>query len=60
MYTLKTVTKPVSDAFNQDWLTEKHSEEAISTVRLLVQELAKIDDTIETSWLEIGYRDIYA
>ena len=56
----KTVTKPVSDAFNQDWLTEKDSEEAISTVRRLVKELAEIDNSIDTSWLEIDDRDIYA
>ena len=56
----KTVTKPVSEAFSQDWLTEKHSEEALSTVELLVRELSTIDKTVDTSWLNIDESDIYA
>jgi hypothetical protein len=56
----KTVTKLVCDAFNQDWLTEKHSEEALLTVEVLVQDLARIDNTVDTSWLEINDTDIYA
>jgi hypothetical protein len=56
----KTVIKPVSEAFNKHWLDEKHSEEALSTVQLLVKELAKIDQTVDVSWLEIEDSDIYA
>ena len=56
----KTVTKPLSEAFNKDWLDENHSEEALSTVQLLVKELAKIDQTVDVSWLEIEDSDIYA
>jgi hypothetical protein len=56
----KTVIKPVSEAFNKDWLDEKHSEEVLLTVQLLVKELAKIDQTVDVSWLEIEDSDIYA
>ena len=56
----KTVTKPVSEAFNKEWLDEKHSEEALSTVQLLVEELAKIDQTVDVSWLVMEDSDIYA
>jgi hypothetical protein len=56
----KTVTTPVSEAFNKHWLDEKHSEEALSTVRLLVEELARVDQTVDASWLKIEDTDIYA
>jgi len=56
----KTVTKPVSEVFNKDWLDEKHSKESLSIVQLLVKELAEIDQTVDVSWLEIEDSDIYA
>jgi hypothetical protein len=56
----KTRKKNLSQLSEDDWVTEKHSEEAISAVESAVRELATVDASVDISWLKSAREDPYA
>ncbi len=44
----------------EDWITERHAEDAIRAVESAVKELGEIDPKVSSSWLEDAKTDLYA
>lgn len=57
----KTRKKKVSEMTeDDDWVTENHSTDAVLTVKSILNELSKVDTSVETDWLESAESDPYA
>lgn len=57
----KTKKKKVSEMTEEDdWITENHSTDALFTVESVLEELVKIDNSLETEWIESAKSDPYA
>ena len=56
----RTRKKRICDLDKSDWVTELEAEEAVNTVRKLVNELAKLDTNIEIDWLNEAESDRFA
>ncbi len=56
----RTRKKRICDLDNSDWVTELEAENAVNTVRKLVNELAKLDTNIEIDWLNEAESDPFA
>jgi len=57
----KTKKKKISEMTEDgDWVTENHSADALLTVKSILNELSKVDTSVETDWLESAESDPYA
>jgi len=56
----KTRKRRICDLTEEDWVTERHADNAIQAVNRLVRELKTLDPTVDIDWLQDAETDPYA